>query len=128
MKCESRLIRNEIHKAMNEDGINPVKISHAEIDFIILRFFYYAIHTLIHGYSIAIHKLVRINFVYYLWERKIPVRMRYLKFSSKAFGYSFFFETKFYANYGYLFRMGSYASREMEKIINSDAVYKLINR
>lgn len=95
---------------------------------IIRRYLSYAFLAAIHGYPVGPHRKGKFRLVYKYWDY-IPWHLKIrLIFSPKASGYQFilYFDSKIFSKYDYYFRLDSKWKRNVNEIISTDHVYKLI--
>jgi hypothetical protein len=117
-------------KEMRLHGHGVAEVDINTINFILSRFFHYSIEALLHGYPMIVFKLFRFSLVYDLFTRLPKYMQKTMKFSQKAFGYSFFIvmQSKHANSYGYSFKTAKPLLAKIHEHTENDIVYKLMKK
>ena len=100
------------------------------INFILSRFFHYSIDAILHGYPLISNRIMQIKLSYCLNSELPKYYRKVIKYSQKAFGYSFFLvviSTKM-KEQGYTFFMNKKMQALIEQQTETDIVYKFMGR
>jgi hypothetical protein len=124
----SQRINREIKTTLARYDEKSSQVNH--IEFIIERFFHYFTLAVMHGIQVSVPKLFSFDLVYeYL--QSVPRRLKKsVFFSSKAFGYSFFFraESKQMDYHGYIYRTDKELLKKIANHNESDIIYQLLKK
>lgn len=121
-------INQGIKKTLSRYGNGGKESDH--IEFIIDRFFHYLKLCLMHGIKCSIPSIMNFSMVY-TYIKDIPRELKKtMFFSSKAFGYLFYFiaDAKKIDFYGYTFRTDKTLLKSIANHNESDIIYKLIKK
>lgn len=124
----SQKITRDVKKILARFKVKGKEIDH--INFIMERFFHYAILLLMHGRTMCVPKFMKFDMVYYYFK-SIPRKLKKsLYFSSKAFGYSFYVvaSAKKMDYFGYTFRCSKPLMKTIADHNESDVIYKLLKK